>query len=145
VRLQIINYDALQARVKYWLGDAGEVALLYREVGWAIMMARLLIIAACFIWVASLLLLPSSFAQTYQAPVRNNDAAIAQALTQQQVANNVNDINSLRRDFAEMNVKVGSLREDLSTVKGIGMGAAAVIGLLQTLQMILQVRAVKKT
>ncbi len=105
------------------------------------MMARLLIIAACFVWVASLVFLPSTFAQTVP---HNSDVVVQQALTQQQVTQNIADINNMKHDLSDMSTKVESLREDLSTVKGIGMGAAAVIGLLQTLQMILQVKAVKK-
>ena len=129
--------------IRYWLGDAGEVALLYRELGWATMMARLIIIATCFIWIFALTFLPSAFAQS-QHPNSNTDVIVQQALTQQQVTQNLTEINNMRRDLAETQTQVNSLREDLSTVKGIGMGAAAVIGLLQTLQMILQVRAVKK-
>ncbi len=129
---------------KYWIGDAGEVALLYREQGWAMLMARLLIIAICFVWVASLVILPStSFAQTSNR-VTSSDVAIQQAVTQVQVTATISEVSNMRHDLGDLTGQVNSLRDDLSTVKGIGMGAAAVIGLLQTLQMILQVKAVKK-
>ncbi len=124
----------------YWLGDAGEITLLYKETGWAMMMARLVIIAACFVWISTLTLLPSSFAQTSS---RSADVVVQQALTQQQVTAQQVDIVTMKKDLDETNRTLSSVREDLSTVKGIGMGAAAVIGLLQTLQMILQVKAVK--
>jgi hypothetical protein len=138
-----MRWEATWEQIKYWVGDAGEVALLYREQGWGMMMARLTIIAVCFVWIASLLVLQSAHAQV-PSHNTNTDIAVQQAVTQVQVTANYAELNNLRHDLSDMAVQVNSLRDDLSTVKGIGMGAAAVIGLLQTLQMILQVRAVKR-
>lgn len=67
-----------------------------------------------------------------------------QAVTQIQVTQQAQELTKLQNDLESQRTVIGSLREDLSTVRGIGIGAASVIGLLQTLQMILQVRAVRK-
>lgn len=128
--------------LKYWLGDAGEVALLYQETGWAVMIARLGIMVACTIWIGTMLLLPAIHAAQVQP--HSNGLEVQQAFTQQQVVDNAKDLSRLQSDLDNQRTLISTLRDDLATVKGVGIGAASVIGLLQTLQMILQVRAVKK-
>lgn len=67
---------------------------------------------------------------------------VQQATTQMQVTSDAARIAQLEgrmRDDESSNL---ALRDEVSTQKGVGIGVAAVIGLLQVLQMILQVKSV---
>lgn len=108
------------------------------------MLSRVSIVCICLGVVQFLVLIqPYSRAVQVQNPPPN--IYTQQAVTQVQVTQQAADIAKLQADLDVERTTTNGLRDDLATVRGIGIGAAAVIGLLQTLQMILQVKAVKKS
>lgn len=116
---------------------------IYWETSLVMMLSRLSVVCICVGIIQFMIMLqPYSRAVQVQSPPPN--IYTQQAVTQVQVTQQAADIAKLQADLDQERTTTNSLRDDLATVRGIGIGAAAVIGLLQTLQMILQVKAVKK-
>lgn len=111
------------------------------------MLSRIGVLVVCIVLAQFLFLLQPT---TRAAQVQQSQQAVPsslytqQAVTQVQVTQQAADIAKLQAETDTLRTSVSGLKEDLGTLRGIGLGATAVIGLLQGLQMFLQVRAVKK-
>lgn len=116
---------------------------IYWETSLVMMLSRLSIVCIC-LGVVQFLIIVQPYTRAAQVPSPPPNIYTQQAVTQVQVTQQAADIAKLQADLDTERTTTNSLRDDLATVRGIGIGAAAVIGLLQTLQMILQVKAVKK-
>ena len=115
---------------------------VYWESSLIMMLSRIGILTTCLIlgnWMA-LTSVHSRAAQVAQTP---SSLYTQHAVTEVQVTQQASEISRLRTEQEAQNATITSLRDDLSTVKGMGMGAVSVIGILQALQIILQIRGKK--
>lgn len=113
---------------------------IYLEMSLVMMLSRLGIVMIC-LGVIQFMVLIQPYSRAQNPPP---NIYTQQAVTQVQVTQQAADIAKIQSDLEQERTITNSLRDDLATVRGIGLGAAAVIGLLQTLQMILQIKGVKK-
>lgn len=109
------------------------------------MLSRVGVLITCLV-VFQWMLMMSTHVHAVQVQPASNTSSLytQQAVTEVQVTQQAAELSRLRVSQEQQDSTIAVLRDDLATVKGMGIGAVSVIGLLQALQIILQVRSVKK-
>lgn len=118
---------------------------IYWETSLMMMLSRIGVLITCLV-VFQWMMMMSVHTHAAQVQPATNNASLytQQAVTEVQVTQQAAELSRLRVSQEQQDSTIAILRDDLATVKGMGIGAVSVIGLLQALQIILQVRSVKK-
>ena len=72
-----------------------------------------------------------------------NDIFVQQAINSQQIANNANNIETLRKEIEYQRDQISLQRDQISEMRGIGIGIGIFLSVLQGVQILVQVKKPK--
>lgn len=116
-----------------------------KKEGDYVMFSRGITLVCCTFWIlffSGAGVHSNLLAQINQART-TSDIYVQQGITQAQVTANAAIVASLQTQLQNQDQVIASLRDEVATQKGIGIGIASVVGLLQVIQVVVQMRIIK--
>lgn len=95
---------------------------------------------ACYVSLSIFLTVEQAHAQA-----RTQDLGIQQAIVTQQILNTTAELTDAKRDIIYNRDRISVLADEVATMRGVGIGISFVLGLLQTIQMLLQVKTLRNS